>query len=504
VRCSTLTRVLAGALGLAWLLDAGLVRAYSDPAQFAAPTLEAGGGGRFYTGSPAEGYGCDTCHTGGEQPKVRVFGVPARYVPRATYEIFVSWSSTIEHASMALELTDARGHGAGSLGLPPVGSYVDAEQCRPVDGEVLAAQLYAADRERTIAAAPDCGASGVRVQWTAPDRSVGAVWLTFGALASNHDQNYGGDGVTQFSQQIPVYGETVSSTLESGCSVTPGLHARSAPAAAAALWALLVLRRLSRRRRRATLARHTAHLAARSIMRFAAGFSLLCGCGVDPAGLDPRPVQLRLGGAVEPWDGAQRLMTMDAGIADAAARALDGASLEAGPPDAMLDAAPVDDADGGSHGDAGMAPATPTQLAFRVTTLPQGGEYEPDNIGAIWIEDGAGHWVKTLALWASVRVRYLQAYNTANSTHNKVDAVTGATLTKHKTHNVTWRLDDANGQRVADGDYSVRVEVTDQDSAGQTTSVPFTLGQKLITLMPADVPYFAGIELRLESGAATP
>lgn len=226
---------------LHWVLP-GTVQAYSDPAAFAAPVLEAGGGGRYYTGSRAEGYGCDSCHAGRKAPDVRLDGLPSRYVPRATYELRVSWSRKNVHASAALELTDERGNGAGTLALPPAGAYIAAELCEPIDVGALAAQLYPADRDRTVAATPDCGASTLRVQWTAPSKDVGPIWLAGSVLVSNHDGTVSGDGARNFAQIMPGFGEPVPDVVTQGsCSVTSRATTKSS--AIAWLWLAAILAR---------------------------------------------------------------------------------------------------------------------------------------------------------------------------------------------------------------------------------------------------------------------
>jgi hypothetical protein len=183
--------------------------------------------------------------------------------------------------------------------------------------------------------------------------------------------------------------------------------------------------------------------------------------------------------------------------------------VDAAPPsDAEVDAAlsdggSSDDSDAmlpGASGnlDAGPAPAkAPSRVVFRVTTVSQKGRYEPKNAGAIWVEDAEGNGIKTLALWASVRIRYLKEYNTSNAKVDKVDAVTSATLKEHRTHEVTWNL-RAGGQLVPDGMYTIRVEVTDDDVTGENFSVMFLKGAEPRMIRPADGPLYTGVELRYE------
>jgi hypothetical protein len=224
-------------------------QAYSDGAAFATPVLEAGGGGRFYTGSPAEGYGCETCHEGGEAPTIKLDGLPTRYVPRATYELRLTWPAALEHAAAALELTDEQGAGAGSLALPAADSYLDEESCEPKEVGLLASQLYAADRDRTIAATPDCGASMLRVQWTAPARSVGPIWLAGSVLASNHDGNFTGDGVRNIARVLPAFGAAKPEVVSEGggCSSVGSASAHGDAVVLSLVTLLLWLRRSQRR-----------------------------------------------------------------------------------------------------------------------------------------------------------------------------------------------------------------------------------------------------------------
>lgn len=201
------------------------------------------------------------------------------------------------------------------------------------------------------------------------------------------------------------------------------------------------------------------------------------------------PVTLARGSAVTSWDAAQRLM-------DSAVPA-DTGVVDAGP--ISSDAATSTDDDAAVASDASMpmvdaGPLAP--LTFRVTTLSQNGQFEPKNIGAIWIQDAGGQWVKTLAVWAGVSTRYLTHYCAANKTGNKVDAITTATLAAHKTHEVTWDLTDGSHQSVADGDYSVMVEATDHNGTGQMLTVPFKKSAEELTLTPSDTPAFHDIELR--------
>lgn len=145
----------------------------------------------------------------------------------------------------------------------------------------------------------------------------------------------------------------------------------------------------------------------------------------------------------------------------------------------------------------GPAGPPPTELSFSVLTKSLAGRYAPRNIGAIWIEDASGRWVKTLAVWAFIRERYLTRFRAASG-GNRVDAVTSATLGQHTTHSVTWDLADANGAPVPDGDYRVVIETTDRDATGDSAEVAFTKGPSPLVLMPPDVTHYVNMTLALQ------
>jgi hypothetical protein len=151
--------------------------------------------------------------------------------------------------------------------------------------------------------------------------------------------------------------------------------------------------------------------------------------------------------------------------------------------------------DMGTGGSTETTGAMPTMVTFDVTTLSQGGRYEPQNIGAIWVEDSSGKYVKTLEVWAGIRAIYLQRWLSVNAWGDQTDAVTSATLRMQKPHHATWDLTDSSGKAVPDGDYSIYVESTDQDFAGDNTSIKFTKGPKAAVVMPPDEASFKSLKL---------
>ena len=160
---------------------------------------------------------------------------------------------------------------------------------------------------------------------------------------------------------------------------------------------------------------------------------------------------------------------------------------------------PIDAGTGDPGFDAGTDPPVPhpTSLSFSVLTVSLDGRYAPRNIGAIWIEDSSGAFVKTLQVWARTRKRHLTTFLDATN-DDETDAITSATLSQHSTHSVTWDLTDTSGNEVPDGDYRVVMELTDENSSGDSARVDFTKGATPSTLSPPDADHFVNMEIKYE------
>jgi hypothetical protein len=146
----------------------------------------------------------------------------------------------------------------------------------------------------------------------------------------------------------------------------------------------------------------------------------------------------------------------------------------------------------------GISSAT-CSLSVTVTTVTDNGNYSPRNIGAIWIATGSGAFVKTLAVWASRRISHLTMWGSATAqagrSRNTVDAITGATLSSHQTHKVTWNCSDTTKAKVRGGPYRVYFEMTDDNLSGPNMFVNFTMGSTPFNLSPPNGMYFMGINL---------
>jgi hypothetical protein len=118
-------------------------------------------------------------------------------------------------------------------------------------------------------------------------------------------------------------------------------------------------------------------------------------------------------------------------------------------------------------------------LHVEFTTHSNGGRYSPSHVEAVWIVDGAGKFVRTLALYGFRRTGNLYRWRHAGS--NTVDAITAATLTSYKPAAYDWNCLDSAKKPVPPGKYSLFVEFAENDanspsSAGPYMQVGFELG----------------------------
>lgn len=138
-------------------------------------------------------------------------------------------------------------------------------------------------------------------------------------------------------------------------------------------------------------------------------------------------------------------------------------------------------------------------LSVSVATSSTGRNFAPRNILAIWIEDSSGKFVKTLLAYANTRKTHLNTWEasttTAGSAFNTVDAITGATQSSHATRTCSWNGTNYSGKLVPDGDYKIRMELTDKNATGNVASFTFTKGPNTQKLSPANVPSFSSISI---------
>ncbi|MFV8753295.1 DUF4266 domain-containing protein [Nannocystaceae bacterium ST9] len=214
---------------------------YSSPSSYAQPASpEGGGGGRWFTGSPAEGYDCSVCHAGGPPLELEIHGLPlAGWDPGSTYELQIAWAEPDAHVALLTEFVRADGSGIGRVELAPEPLLLPEERCA---GGPRAAKLHELDPTRQIVSLGDCGARLLRMQWTAPDHADDDAWLFLAGVHADASDDPHGDGVMLQSIRLP--GPASSSAR--GCEL-----AESSPRGGLALLGLLALALVRPRRGRA-------------------------------------------------------------------------------------------------------------------------------------------------------------------------------------------------------------------------------------------------------------
>jgi len=142
-------------------------------------------------------------------------------------------------------------------------------------------------------------------------------------------------------------------------------------------------------------------------------------------------------------------------------------------------------------------PARTCTLTFQVTTVTFNGSYAPRNVGAIWVSDAGGRFVKSLNVWAAKRIRHLVTWQGA-SMGSTVDAVTSATASNHGTRTGRWNCTGLDHQPVPDGTYRINAEMTERNGLGRVmTPVTFVKGASAVDLTAPDQSNFKGLRLQV-------
>jgi hypothetical protein len=219
------------------ILTSRHAHAYSDPISYADPVELGGGAGRWFTGSPADGFGCDACHVGAAGVDLTVLGLPsAGVVPGSSYEISLVWPSDVQHLALIAEFTDELRAGAGTLALPRPDATGEFERCSGEQQGFAASAIHAADHGRQLVSVVDCGARMVRFLWTAPTVVQERIWFNAGFVNSNDDAAPGGDGVTLVTLPLSAMGASGGTrTVAQGCSVVAPSRAGAGASAYGAL-----------------------------------------------------------------------------------------------------------------------------------------------------------------------------------------------------------------------------------------------------------------------------
>jgi hypothetical protein len=302
-------RRISLALVFACVSIASVARAYSTPDAYIERPSEGGGGGRWFTGSPADGYSCSVCHSsasGQREFPLYVTGLPLEgYTLAEAREIVLSWPEFSQRwrelrpnpmqppvmgaptpaMGMVAELVAESGKASGTIEIRG-GTATAAEQCeitRPNLKPRLGVRLYQVRAgvapflvkpdangtlrcevrhlgQRCLIALTSCGAQLARIIWTPPSTEEGPIWFSAGFVTSEQLSNTPeGDAVYEVSVPMVQGGSdssTYQETLRGTCSVqrphgaTYGSGASSTLGLLALVWLAVISRGRGSRLRR--------------------------------------------------------------------------------------------------------------------------------------------------------------------------------------------------------------------------------------------------------------
>jgi hypothetical protein len=216
-------------LAVAFLVASpALCRAFSLADFFAESVSQGGGGGRFFTASYFDGYGCNVCHSGGSAPKLQVNGLPTNYQPGVTYDVEVSWDQPASRVALHLELVGRDGRVPGQVVLPDAATVDARGRCtgRP-EGKVPAFER-ALGMRKVLGVEACSGLQSLRFRFTPAD--VPELAFSASSVRSDGRADVQGDGVTTMRKVIRRVGEPART---GDCALARG--------AASSRWPLLVL-----------------------------------------------------------------------------------------------------------------------------------------------------------------------------------------------------------------------------------------------------------------------
>ncbi len=145
------------------------------------------------------------------------------------------------------------------------------------------------------------------------------------------------------------------------------------------------------------------------------------------------------------------------------------------------------------------AAETKGSVKFSVSTTTHGGQFKPRHVLVIWVADSHNKHVKTIKVAGKHHLQYLKNWQTSKKkVKEQLNAVTSATPKKHTTHKVTWNCTDIDGKTMKDGKYTIRVEFTERNGKGPSTSathIEFRKGTGPVTDKPEDLKNFKNMSL---------
>lgn len=220
----------------------GVCHAFSGANAFADPVSAGGGGGRYFTASYFDGYGCNVCHSGGVAPQVSVNGLPTNYQPGVTYDIELSWDKPTSLTAVNMELVGRDGKVPGQVVLPDAMTIDARGRCagRP-DGKVPAFEKQVGMRKVLGVEVCPGGVQSFRFRFTPSDVPELAFSASF--VRSDSKGDVLGDGVATIRKVVRRVGEPAKT---GDCALGSGVAGSRWPALLLAALALLLIGRWRR------------------------------------------------------------------------------------------------------------------------------------------------------------------------------------------------------------------------------------------------------------------
>lgn len=204
----------------------GVTHAFSSPDVFEISAIQGGGGERYFTGSPLDGYGCSVCHSGGPAPQVLVDGLPLAegFQPGLTYAIEVRWTNPETPQAYHIEIIDRTGR-APAVELPPDDQVVPEARCDQDPTGSPAATLVEVNENRRVIAVRYCGSRLVQFLFTPGD--VPDLSFSMSGVVSDQSEDATGDGTVTITRVVNQSGNVAVATGETSCSAAPGGRANA-------------------------------------------------------------------------------------------------------------------------------------------------------------------------------------------------------------------------------------------------------------------------------------
>jgi hypothetical protein len=220
------------------LATTSTVYAYRNPERFGAPVQEGGGGGKFFTLSRAEGYGCAACHSQGAPIAVDIRGLPAIVVPGEQYRITLDWPDDRPSVALNVEMTTNDGAPFGQLIAPDPLTLSAADLCR-VSDEPSSGQSVSIDAAgRRVLLIAECGQAQTSFDWISP-LGLTEGYFSTSITFSNRNGKLDGDQVVDVSEP---FGRQSAVKPPSSCAIT----GRAPTRFGALAWCLSVLALVAR------------------------------------------------------------------------------------------------------------------------------------------------------------------------------------------------------------------------------------------------------------------